>query len=56
MYPMVSIAYSTTTGMSGLMDRVTVGPRDVAYEEMQVIDQSRYIGSVGEWVGTVTRR
>ena len=25
------MAYSTTTGMSGLMERVTVGPRDVAW-------------------------
>lgn len=29
---MVSIAYSTTTGISGLMERVTVGPREVAWE------------------------
>lgn len=28
---MVSIAYSTTTGISGLMERVTVGPRAVAW-------------------------
>lgn len=29
---MVSIAYSTTTGISGLIERVTVGPRAVAWE------------------------
>ena len=31
MYPQVPIGYSTTMGISGLIDRVTVGPNDVAY-------------------------
>ena len=39
---MLSIAYSTTTGMSGLIERVTVGPSEVAYvsrEERHIKDE-----------------